>query len=61
MLPFLLMVAVLNLTIGFLVAVYTGAAPRYYNPRFPVLREGRRAPTGLIARIVGMLRPGKSV
>jgi len=60
MIPYLLMVAVLNLAIGFLLAVYTGAAPRYFNPRFPILREGRRAPTGLVAKIVGILRPSKS-
>ena len=58
MIGYLLTVAVLNLAIGFLLAVYTGAAPRYYNPRFPILRDGRRTPTGLVARIVGKLRPG---
>jgi len=60
MIPFLLLVAVLNMAIGFLLAVYTGAAPRYYNPRFPILREGRRTPTGLIAKILGILRPNKN-
>lgn len=59
MMPFLLLVAVLNLVIGFLLAVYTGAAPRYYNPRFPILRDGRRPPTGLVAKILGILRPNK--
>ena len=60
MAAFTVIVAVANLALGFLLAVYSGAAPRYYNPRFPILREGLREPTGFVARIVALVRPRRS-
>ncbi len=60
MAAFTVIVAVTNLALGFLLAVYSGAAPRYYNPRFPILREGLREPTGFVARIVALVRPRRS-
>ncbi|MBL9081888.1 MAG: hypothetical protein JNK76_08795 [Planctomycetales bacterium] len=60
MAAFTVAIALLNLGLGFLLAVYTGAAPRYYNPRFPVLREGLREPTGFVARIVSLVRRRQS-
>lgn len=60
MAAFTLIVAVTNLCLGFLLAVYTGAAPRYYNPRYPVLREGLREPSGWVARIVSLVRRRRS-
>ena len=60
MAAFTVIVAVTNLALGFLLAVYSGAAPRYYNPRFPLLREGLREPAGFVARIVALVRPRRS-
>ncbi|MBL9094413.1 MAG: hypothetical protein JNL96_24540 [Planctomycetaceae bacterium] len=60
MAAFTLVVAVTNLCLGFLMAVYTGAAPRYYNPRYPVLREGLREPKGFVKRLVSLIRPSRT-
>lgn len=60
MAAFTIVVGVTNLCLGFLLAIYTGAAPRYYNPRFPVLREGLREPQGFVKRLVALIRPSRS-
>jgi len=47
--------AVINLAVGFVLAVYLGAAPRYAHPRYPLLRAGHREPSGFIRRLTSFL------
>lgn len=46
--------AVVNLALGFVLAVYLGAAPRYANSRF-LPNSGRREPSGFIRRLTAFL------
>lgn len=55
MTAFVLVTGLLNLALGFVLAVYLGAAPRFADPRFPLLRDGHREPTGFIKRLVSLL------
>ena len=43
--------AVINLFVGFVLAVYLGAAPRFA----PVFRAHRREPSGLVRRLMSFL------
>ncbi len=55
MTTFVLVTGVLNLALGFVLAVYLGAAPRYADPRFPLLRDGRREPSPLVRKLLKFL------
>ena len=45
--------AIVNLALGFCLAVYLGAAPRFAN--LPLLRAGKREPKGLVKRLTRLL------
>ena len=47
--------AIINLALGFCLAVYLGAAPRFANSNVPLLRSGRREPSGFVKRLTGLL------
>lgn len=46
--------AVFNLALGFVLAVYLGAAPRFAGSRF-LPNSARREPSGFIRRLTAML------
>jgi hypothetical protein len=53
--PFIVVVfAVFNLALGFVLAVYLGAAPRFAGSRF-LPRSERREPSGFIRRLTALL------
>ena len=47
--------AVLNLAIGFALAVYLGAAPRFAHSRLPFMKGSKPEPSGFMRRLVAML------
>jgi hypothetical protein len=52
---FVVATALLNLLVGFVLAVYLGAAPKFANSRVPLLRDGHRRPPALVARLLAFL------
>lgn len=52
---FFLVTGVLNLALGFVLAVYLGAAPRFADPRFPLLRDGHREPSSFVRKLLKFL------
>lgn len=55
MTTFILVTAAFNLALGFGLAVYLGAAPRYADPRFPLLREGKREPSKFVRTLMSLI------
>jgi hypothetical protein len=52
--------AIINLAIGFALAVYLGAAPRYANSNLPFLRSGQREPSGFVGKLTRLLPKRKA-
>lgn len=52
---FVVVVALVNLALGFALAVYFGGAPRYANSRVPLLSQGKREPSAFMRRLLAML------
>lgn len=50
---FILITALLNMAVGFLLAVYLGAAPRYSNPHLLHARRGGNSFVGRLLAFVG--------
>ena len=57
---FVVGIAVFNMALGFVLAVYLGAAPRFTNSRVPFLREGRKEPSPLVRRLLAFLPKRKA-
>lgn len=47
--------AVFNMALGFVLAVYFGAAPRFANSRVPFSKAAHRDPPALLRRILAFL------